>query len=127
MATALKNLSQYTFSTQVDLSTKRVGIVTSEWNEEVTGALYEAARETLLLHGVLPDNIVSKTVPGSYELSLAAQWLAQREDIDAVICLGCVVQGETRHFDFICAAVAKGITDVSLRWTAPEVSMAIKA
>ena len=100
---------------------KKFAIVVSEWNEEVTESLYQGAYETLIANGVSKDNIVKKMVPGSFELSMGAQWMAQIEEIDAVICLGCVIQGETRHFDFICDAVAHGITNVSLKFNKPVI------
>ena len=121
MASTLKNLSTYSNKNLIDISRKRFGIVVSEWNEEVTEALYHGALQTLLDHGAREEHIISQTVPGSYELSLGAQWLAERADIDAVICLGCVIQGETRHFDFICDAVAHGITNVSLKYNKPVI------
>jgi len=116
MASSLKNLSDYSQQNIADISQKKFGIVVAEWNSEITEALYEGAYQTLLKEGAKAENIVRKTVPGSFELTLAAQWLAQRNDIDAVICLGCVIQGETRHFDFICQAVATGITEVALKY-----------
>lgn len=119
MASSLKNLSSYSNKNVIDISRKRFALVVSEWNEEITEALYHGAYQTLVEHGAQESNIISQTVPGSYELSLGAQWLAERSDIDAVICLGCVIQGETRHFDFICDAVAHGITQVSLKYNKP--------
>lgn len=121
MASNIKNLSEYSDKNVLDISTKKFGVVVSEWNEEVTEALYSGAYETLIAHGAKKENIIRKSVPGSYELSLGGQWLAQQEDIDAVICIGCVVQGETKHFDFICDAVAQGITNVSLKYNKPVI------
>ncbi|EON75555.1 6,7-dimethyl-8-ribityllumazine synthase [Lunatimonas lonarensis] len=121
MATSLKNLSQHSDANIKDISDRRFGIVVSEWNEEVTESLYSGALETLIANGAKRGNIIRKNVPGSFELSLGGQWLAQREDIDAVICLGCVIQGETRHFDFICDAVAHGITEVALKYNKPVI------
>ncbi|GJM59627.1 MULTISPECIES: 6,7-dimethyl-8-ribityllumazine synthase [Persicobacter] len=121
MATALKNLSEYSDKNLSDVSGKTFAIVVSEWNEEVTEALYKGAKETLLVNGVSEKNIIRKNVPGSYELSLGAQWMAQRADVDAVICLGCVIQGETKHFDFINQAVAIGITEVNLKFNKPVI------
>ena len=100
---------------------KRFSIVVSEWNTEVTEALFSGAVETLVQLGVQKKNIIRTDVPGSFELSLGAQWQAQKDDVDAVICLGCVIQGETRHFDFICDAVANGITQVNLKYDKPVV------
>lgn len=121
MATSLKNLSQHSDKNIVDISDKKFGIVVSEWNEEVTESLYEGALETLRTHGAKKENIYRRNVPGSFELSLGAQWMAEIEEIDAVICLGCVIQGETRHFDFICDAVAHGITNVGLKYNKPVI------
>jgi len=121
MASSLKNLSDYNSNNLIDVSTKRFAVVVSEWNEEVTESLYSGAYQTLIQHGVKPENILRKQVPGSFELSLGAQWCAQQDQIDAVICLGCVIQGETRHFDFICDAVAHGITQVSLKYNKPVI------
>lgn len=121
MATSLKSLSQYTDKNIIDVSEKKFGIVVSEWNDQVTESLFSGALETLLKHGVKKDNIYRKNVPGSFELTLGAQWLAEIEEIDAVICLGCVIQGETRHFDFICDAVAHGITNVGLKYNKPVI------
>lgn len=119
MATSLKSLSQYSDKNIQDISGKKFGIVVSEWNEQVTESLFSGAVETLLMHGAKKENIFRKNVPGSFELTLGAQWLAELEEIDAVICLGCVIQGETRHFDFICDAVAHGITNVALKFNKP--------
>ncbi len=103
------------------LKSKKIGLVVAEWNDQVTDSLLGAAREVLLNHGAKPKNIIVKYVPGSFELSLGAQYLAAGKDIDAVICLGCVIQGETRHFDFICEAVANGITNVGLKFNKPVI------
>ena len=121
MASSLKNLSDYNSTNLIDVSTKRFAVVVSEWNEEVTAALYSGAYQTLLQHGVKAEHILRKQVPGSFELTLGAQWCAQQKEIDAVICLGCVIQGETRHFDFICDAVAQGITQVNLTYNKPVI------
>ncbi len=121
MATSLKSLSQYSEKNIVDISGKKFGILVSEWNDEITESLFSAAVETLLKHGAKKEHIFRKNVPGSFELSLGAQFLASMDEIDAVICLGCVIQGETRHFDFICDAVAQGITNVSLKYNKPVI------
>ncbi|HRJ29555.1 MAG TPA: 6,7-dimethyl-8-ribityllumazine synthase [Cyclobacteriaceae bacterium] len=106
---------------RIDLSSTRIALIVAEWNEEITEALYHAAASTLLSHGVTKENIIRKNVPGTFELSLGAQWMAQRDEIDAVICLGCVIQGETPHFDYICQAVAYGITEVGLKTGKPVI------
>src|SRR5690554_3646602 len=121
MASSSKNLSDYTTEGLKDVSTKRFAIIVSEWNDSVTESLYAGALKTLLDNGVPRENIVRKNVPGSFELTLAAQWMAQDEAVDAVICLGCVIQGETKHFDFICQAVAHGITNVSVKYSKPVI------
>jgi 6,7-dimethyl-8-ribityllumazine synthase len=105
----------------VNLSSKRFAIVVAEWNEEITEAMFEAARRSLINNGVKEKNIIRKNVPGSFELSLGGFWMAKEKSIDAVICLGCVIQGETPHFDYICQAVANGITNASLQTGKPIV------
>ncbi len=121
MATILKNLSDYDFSKVPSASKMRFGIVVSEWNDKITMAMCKGSVETLLSHGALEENIEVSYVPGSFELSLGSQLMAQRDDIDAVIALGCVIQGETRHFDFICQGVTYGITEVSLKYNKPTI------
>ncbi len=121
MATSLKNLSDYSQTNMIDVSTKKFAIVVAEWNAEVTEALFNGAYQTLLKEGAQQENIIRKNVPGSFELTLGAQWMAQHHSIDAVICLGCVIQGETRHFDFICNAVAHGLTDVGMKYNKPVI------
>jgi 6,7-dimethyl-8-ribityllumazine synthase len=119
MSSANKNLSEFRTHELPEIHHKKFAILVSEWNEEVTNALYAGAYQTLIKHGAQEKNIISQTVPGSFELSLGAQKMAQKPEIDAVICLGCVIQGETRHFDFICQAVANGITEVSIKFNKP--------
>lgn len=97
----------------------KIAIVVAEWNEEITEALYSGAVECLLKNGVKKDNIVRKNVPGSFELTLGALWMAEKKEIDAVLCLGCVIQGDTPHFDYICQSVALGITEVGLKTKKP--------
>lgn len=121
MATSEKNLSAQSGKNVSDASSRRIGIVVSEWNNEITDALYSGALNSLLELGVDREKVIRMDVPGSFELSLGAQWMAQRNDIDAVICLGCVIQGETRHFEFICQSVAQGIKDVALKYDKPVV------
>jgi 6,7-dimethyl-8-ribityllumazine synthase len=121
MATELKNLSEYDTTGFPDISTKQFGIVTAAYNPEITGALHKGAVNTLLKHGAQQDHIISKVVPGSFELTLAAQWLAERKEIDAVICIGCVIKGDTPHSDYICHAVAQGLKDVALKFNKPVI------
>ncbi len=120
MASNLQNLSSYTLDAiPNDARKMKFGIVVSEWNPEVTEALYEGALKTLEECGAAAKNIIRRNVPGSYELTLGAQYFAEFTKVDAVICLGCVIQGETRHFDFICNAVANGLTDLSIKYNTP--------
>jgi 6,7-dimethyl-8-ribityllumazine synthase len=121
MASIEKNLSQVSVQPEAKVSTRKFGIVVSEWNTDVTESLFEGAFSTLIKAGVSKENILRWDVPGSFELTLGAQWMAQKEAIDAVIALGCVIQGETKHFDFICQAVASGITDVGLKYNKPVI------
>lgn len=121
MASELKNLSVFSTDELPDISHRRFAILVSEWNAEVTEALFDGAYKTLLTHGAKADHIIRGNVPGSYELSLGAQWFAQRSDIDAVIALGCVIQGETKHNDYINHAVAQGLTNVSLKTGKPVI------
>lgn len=121
MASSEKNLSDFSSKGTAEASQFKYGIVVSEWNEEITEALYAGAIQTLKGVGVSKDNIIRMNVPGSYELSLGAQKMAQKEEIDAVICIGCVIQGETPHFDFICDAVANGVTNVGLKYDKPVI------
>ncbi|MCU7373011.1 6,7-dimethyl-8-ribityllumazine synthase [Paucibacter sp. O1-1] len=100
---------------------KKFAIVVAEWNSEVTEKLFEGAYQTLITYGAIAANIVRGNVPGSFELTLGAQWFAQRKDIDAVIALGVVIQGETKHNDYINHAVAQGITNVSLKTDKPVI------
>jgi len=121
MATTLKNLSDYNPDDIPSGEGMKIGIVRAEWNHEITLALLDGALDTLLRHGVKKENIRTVNVPGSFELPLAAQLLAESGDFDAVICLGCVIQGETRHFDFICQGVTQGIADLNLKYGRPFV------
>ena len=121
MASSLKNLSEYSPKNIGNIKDKKFAFVVAEWNTEITESLLKGAYNTLLKEGAQEENIEIKTVPGSYELSLGAQWMAQNPEIDAVICLGCIIQGETRHFDFIAQAVATGITEVSLKYNKPVI------
>lgn len=107
--------------TKRNLSKIKVAIVVAEWNEEITGALYEGAYQSLLEHGIKKQNIIRKNVPGTFELTLGSLWMAEQKDIQAVIALGCVVQGDTPHFDYICQAVAYGITEVNIKTKKPAI------
>jgi 6,7-dimethyl-8-ribityllumazine synthase len=113
------NLSVYDPESVPNAGKMRFGIVVSDWNRKVTWSLLEGAIKTLNKHGATDKNIVVKHVPGTFELTLGAQFLAEYEDLDAVICLGCVIQGETPHFTFICQGVTHGITQLNLDYNIP--------
>lgn len=121
MATQLKNLSDFTHTVIPSATPYRFGIVVAEWNTAVTGALLEGAYQTLIKYGAKEDNIQTYPVPGSFELTSGADLILKQEKVDAVICLGCVIQGETRHFDFICNAVANGLSNVSIKYSKPVI------
>src|SRR6185436_11892827 len=112
-------LSSVSKKSKLNLSDLKFAIVVAEWNEDVTEALFQGAVLAFLKSGVKKNNIIRKNVPGSFELPLAAQWMAEQKNISAVLCLGCVIQGETPHFDYICQAVANGITSVNLKYNKP--------
>ena len=122
MATQLKNLSDFSHTTVPNGSAFKFAIAVAEWNAEVTGALYNGALATLQQHGVKEENILSVAVPGSFELTAAAEIILNKHPhLDAVICLGCVIQGDTKHFDFICDAVAQGLTQVGIKHSKPVI------
>jgi len=121
MSSADKNLSVFNTDSLPDITEKKFAIVVAEWNSEVTEKLFEGAYQTLIRYGAKPENIERGNVPGSFELTLATQWFAFREHIDAVIALGVVIQGETKHNDYINHAVAQGITNVSLKTSKPVI------
>lgn len=114
MATALKNLSEYDESTLPDAGEMIFGIVVAEWNAHITHALYEGCYDTLLKHGAKEENIHTVQVPGSFELPAGARILAGKHNPDAVICLGCVIKGETNHNEYINQAVASGLVNLSI-------------
>jgi 6,7-dimethyl-8-ribityllumazine synthase len=107
--------------TTAKLGKRRFAIIVAEWNEDITEALYEGAVTSLLNHGVKKSHIIRKNVPGSFELSLGGLWMAEKKEIDAVLCLGCVIQGDTPHFDYICQAVAYGVTEAGLKTRKPVI------
>jgi 6,7-dimethyl-8-ribityllumazine synthase len=117
MATA--NLSVYDPGKVPDAGKMRFGIVVSDWNDKVTSALLKGAEKCLKKHGVTSKNIVVRHVPGAFELTLGGQFLAEYDDLDGVICLGCVIRGETPHFDYICQGVTHGITQLNMEYNIP--------
>ncbi|MCU0441146.1 MAG: 6,7-dimethyl-8-ribityllumazine synthase [Bacteroidia bacterium] len=122
MATHLKKDKQAaTFTVDKSVQKSTIAVVVSDWNSDITHALRDGAVQFLKEQGLKAKNILVHAVPGAYELPQAAMWLAQQKQIDAVIALGCVIQGETRHFDFICDACAHGIMQVGLTTKKPAV------
>lgn len=119
MSTTLHHLSDYDASKVPDASNMCIGIVVSEWNPKITGALLDGAVSTLEKHGALPENIHVKTVPGSYELVYGAHQMVLNGGYDAVIILGCVIRGETPHFDYICQGVTNGIATLNSKSEIP--------
>ncbi len=114
MASALKNLSQYDESSIPSATEMAFGIVVAEWNAHITHALYEGCYDTLIKHGASPDQIHTLQVPGSFELPAGARLLVGQQNVDAVICLGCVIKGETNHNEYINSAVANALAQMSI-------------
>ena len=121
MATAYHNLSDYDFNSVPDASQMRFGIVVSEWNHNITGALLEGAVNTLKKHGAKNENILVYYVPGSFELTFGSSQLVKSGKVDAVIALGCVVRGDTPHFDYVCAGATQGITELNATTDTPVI------
>ncbi|NDV64997.1 6,7-dimethyl-8-ribityllumazine synthase [Bacteroides sp. 224] len=121
MATAYHNLSEYDFDSVPNAEQMKFGIVVSEWNYKITGNLLKGAVETLKKHGATEENILIKFVPGSFELTFAANQMTEYADVDAVIVLGCVIKGETPHFDYVCMGVTQGITDLNATGDIPVI------
>ena len=121
MATVNKNLSNYDFSLVPSAREMKFGVVVAEWNKNITEELFKGAMDAFLNCGCDESNIIRKNVPGSFELPLAAQFFFESTDVDAVICLGSVIKGETKHFDYVCQSTALGIKDVSLKYNKPVI------
>ncbi len=119
MATAYHNLSSYDPAKVPNGSDMKIGIVVSEWNDNITNALLEGAHKTLVKHGVKEENIFIDFVPGSFELIFGAKHMVENKEIDAVITLGSVVRGDTPHFDYVCSGVTQGIADMNIRYDIP--------
>ena len=121
MASALHNLSDYDINSVPDATGMKVGIVVSEWNDKITGALLEGAFNTLTKHGVREEDIIVKTVPGSFELIYGSARFLNAGEVDAVIAIGCVIRGDTPHFDYICQGVTQGLADLNLQGKMPGI------
>lgn len=114
---ATTNLSNYNFDDVPSANGMKIAIVYATWNKEITNGLLKGAKQTLIECGCNEQDIIINKVPGSFELGLGAQFLLEKDtSIDAVICLGSVIQGETKHFDYVCQTTANAIKDVSLKY-----------
>ncbi len=121
MATENKNLSNYDKQTIPNTNGLRFGIVVSEWNEQITNGLLKGAFEALTDNGVAENNIIRWNVPGSFELIYGCKKMLETQNVDAVIAVGCVIQGETKHFDFVCEGVTQGIKDLNIKYDVPVI------
>lgn len=121
MSSALKNLSEYDETNLPDAAGLKMGIAVADWNKEITHALFEGCYDTYIKHGVKPENIYVIQVPGTFELTFAAQTLIARHHVNGVACLGCVIKGETSHNEYINHAVANGITNLSIKTGVPVI------
>ncbi len=121
MATIYHNLSEYDFNSVPDATNMRFGIVVSEWNDNITGALLDGAVKTLKRHGAKDENILIESVPGSFELTFGAVQMIKSGKVDAVIALGCVVRGDTPHFDYVCAGATQGIAHLNATTDTPVI------
>ncbi|WP_339839943.1 6,7-dimethyl-8-ribityllumazine synthase [uncultured Maribacter sp.] len=121
MATINKNLSVYDKATIPNANGLRFGIVVSEWNSDITEGLFSGALEALLDCGALSSNVLRWNVPGSFELTYGAKKMIETQKLDAVIAIGSVIQGETKHFDFVCDATAQGIKDLNVTMNVPVI------
>jgi 6,7-dimethyl-8-ribityllumazine synthase len=121
MATINKNLSEYDKNSIPNAKNFRFGIVVSEWNDTITEGLCLGAVKGLLENEVPSEHIIRWNVPGSFELIYGAKKMLQTQNVDAVIAIGCVIQGETKHFDFVCEAVSQGIKDLNVETDIPVI------
>lgn len=121
MASRLHNLSDYDFDSVPNALGMKFGIVVSEWNDKITGALLQGAFDTLLRHGVKEDDIQVLTVPGSFELVFGSSQFVKSGKVDAVIAIGCVIRGDTPHFDYICQGTTQGLAELNLKNDVPVI------
>ena len=120
MASHLKNLSSYNDATIPTADDMIFGVIVAEWNEHITHVLYEGCVETLLKHGAKEENIHVAQVPGAFELPVAARLLASRfPAVNAIICLGCVIKGDTKHDEYINLSVANALQNLSITSAKP--------
>jgi len=118
---ATNNLSYYDKTTIPNAKTFRFGLVVSEWNPEITRNLQKGAIETLIDCGAIKENIISWDVPGSFELVFGCKKMIQSQQLDAIIAIGNVIQGETKHFAFVCEGVTQGIVDLNIKHDVPVI------
>lgn len=121
MATKFHNLSEYDLNSVPSAQGMRFGIVVSEWNNNITGALLQGAYDTLTKHGAREEDITVMTVPGSFELVFGASQMVKSGKMDAVIAIGCVVRGDTPHFDYICEGTTQGLASLNERFDVPVI------
>ena len=121
MATENKNLSNYDKNTIPNAKDFRFGIVVSEWNDEITNGLFDGAKAALLDCGALSENIIRWNVPGSFELIYGSKKMIETQNVDCVIAIGCVIKGETMHFEFVCEGVTQGIKDLNINYDLPTI------
>tara|TARA_Y100000385_G_C13091662_1_gene639069 strand:- start:2396 stop:2884 length:489 start_codon:yes stop_codon:yes gene_type:complete len=119
MATVNRNLSEYNKEEIPNGADFKIGIVVSEWNEKITFNLLKGAKQALLDNGVKEENIDVRLVPGAYELPLGAQFFCESDGVDGVVAIGVVIQGETKHFDYVCEGASQGLMNVNLKYNTP--------
>lgn len=118
MSTSYRNINLNNTEVGKDVT---IAILVSEWNNKITDSLKDAALKTLNDNGIDSNNIIVKYVPGSFELPSAAKFFIDYKNVDAVICLGCVIEGETRHFDYVCQGVTQGVMDLNINTNTPVI------
>ena len=121
MATEMHNLSSYDATKVANGKGKKVGIVYAEWNSDITYALRDGAVNTLIANGVEEKNIALYSVPGSFELIYGAAQMVKSKKYDSVIAIGCVIRGDTPHFDYICEGVTEGLTKLNVEYDTPVI------
>jgi len=119
MATEGRNLSEYNKEFIPNGADFTIGIVVSEWNENITLNLLKGVKQALTDNGVKEENIILRFVPGAFELPLGCQFMCENGNVDGVVAIGTVIQGETKHFDFVCDGATQGIKDVNLKYNIP--------
>ena len=103
------------------LSRQRYAIIVADWNSEITYAMVQGAVDTFLQHGVQEENISIAHVPGTVELTYGAARIAKEEHVDAIIVIGCVIQGDTPHFDYVCQSVTQGVALLNAQGKVPVI------